>query len=78
VDVGAASSLLPGLKPEPDESEPMAMTGTDANTVPFRSATQNAAEVIAYEFKSNAGKIVATNEQRFSTPLLEPGKDGPA
>jgi len=78
VDVEAASTLLRSLKPDTDESESMVMTGTDANNVPFRTATQSAIKALTYEFKSTAGKIVATTEQRRSPPLLEPGKDGPA
>ena len=58
VDVEAASSLLPSLRPESDESEPMAMTGTNANVVPVRFAIQSATEATTYEFKSNAGRVV--------------------
>jgi len=78
VDAEAASFLRPTLKPESDESESMVMTGTDANPAPFRTATQSSTKAVTYEFKSNVDKIVATNEQRFGTPLLEPGKDGAA
>jgi hypothetical protein len=48
VDVEVASSLLPSLKRESDGSESMVMTGTDANTVPSRTAIQTAAKAVTY------------------------------
>jgi integrase len=68
VDVERASSLLPSLKSDLGEPEPMTMTGTDGNTVSFRTATQNATETTTDESKSNENNIVTTQSRRYCGP----------
>jgi integrase len=70
VDINAAASLLPSLKPEKDRPEALAMTGTD----PSPAATQNATSAIADESNSNHGKLVASIGQGTAHPDPRPDR----
>src|SRR5262249_40393134 len=70
VDIEAAASLLPSLKPERDRPEPLAATGTDPSPVSRPTATSNAPLSNADAFNSKAGNRVATLSSRTSNPKV--------
>jgi integrase len=70
VDIEAAASKLPSLRPEGDRPEALAMTGTDPAPVSGVSATRCATEAIADESNPNDGNVVASIEQGIPRPPL--------
>ena len=77
VDIDAAASMLPSLKPDRDEPESMAATGTDPAPVSHPTATQSA--TLAEEGDPNpiAGSVVASSRRRKVNPLVEGSSPSP-
>ncbi|MGP0064163.1 MAG: tyrosine-type recombinase/integrase [Isosphaeraceae bacterium] len=70
VDLEAAASMLPSLKPTGDKPEAMAKTGTDSGAVRSMGATGNATEAIAYGCKPFGGKEVASISLQSTEPKV--------
>jgi Phage integrase family len=71
VDIEAASSMLPSLKPEAVEAdERVVMTGTDSGPVSISDATENATQANVYAFNPNVGKAVTSNVRRSHNPQV--------
>jgi integrase len=69
VDIEAAASLLPTLKPSPPRTEPAAMTGTDPTPVSGPSATQNATCPEGGNRNPIAGKTFTASSERTQNPV---------
>ena len=69
VDVEAAAGKLPSLRPEADQPESVAVTGTDVRRI-LRDATQNATADSTDRRKSNTGDGTRTHDLRIMRPPL--------
>ncbi|MGO9600989.1 MAG: tyrosine-type recombinase/integrase [Isosphaeraceae bacterium] len=69
LDIEAAASLLPSLKPAPLPSESVALTGTDPTPVPDLTATRFATPGEGSERNPIACNIVASNGERTQNPV---------
>jgi integrase len=69
VDIEAAAGKLPSLRPEADQTEAAAMTGTDPGPILQRD-TQGAPAEDSNLRKSNARNGVETRKQRTQSPLV--------
>ena len=69
VDIEAAASKLHSLRPEADQPESVAMTGTDVRRI-LRHATQNATADSTDSRKSNTGDGTRTHDLRIMRPPL--------
>ena len=69
VDIEAAAGMLPSLRPEADQPEAVAMTGTDPRPI-LPDATQNATADSTDRRKSNTGDGTRTHDLRIMRPPL--------
>jgi integrase len=69
VDIEAAASLLPSLKPVGDRPEVMVMTGTDPAPVRGRIATSGATDAGGDETNSLGGKELASDGYPTNAPI---------
>ena len=69
IDIETATSKLPSLRPEIDQHEPEAATGTDRQPL-FRDATENATSESGNRRKSNTGDGTRTHDLRIMRPPL--------
>ena len=77
VDIDAAASMLPSLKPDRGEPESMAATGTDPAPVSHPTATQSATLSEEGDPNSIAGSVVASSRRRKVNPLVEGSSPSP-
>jgi hypothetical protein len=77
VDIDAAASMLPSLKPEGDRPEKLAATGTDPNPIPSLSATEDATWENVDECNPNGDKGVTSISTRKVNPLVEGSSPSP-
>jgi hypothetical protein len=77
VDIDAAASMLPSLKPEGDRPEALAATGTDPRPVPGPGATENATEAILDVCNLDASQGLASISTRKVNPLVEGSSPSP-
>ncbi len=77
VDIDAAASMLPSLKPEGDRPQALAATGTEAPRANDPTATENATAVNAYRYKPNLHQYVAPNRVWNVNPLVEGSSPSP-
>jgi len=68
VDIEAAASMLPSLKPEADAPESLAMTGTDPRPILLPSATADATLAVDYESNPSGYNGLRLSSRRSSTP----------
>ena len=73
VDLDAAASMLPSLKPEGDKPESLAMTGTDS----IADTPQNALTVKSYGCNQHPYQGVMTISGRYVNPLVEGSSPSP-
>jgi len=69
VDIDAAASMLPSLKPESDHPETVALTGTDPSPVLPPIATQNATRADGHDPNPFAERLTAS-EHRSTEPKV--------
>jgi integrase len=77
VDIEAAASLLPSLKPEPDRPEALALTGTDPGPISARGATSGATAADTDASNCNRGILVMATAERQVNPLVEGSSPSP-